>query len=167
MALTTIPPAGSKLRASTLSALITEVRPVAARKTANETVNNSATLQNDDHLVVAVAANATYDFTMVLHYTSGTTPDLKIGWTVPSGTTMAWTAAYYDPSLSLGMTSNLTQTTVLALGGSTFNQSTYIHGVIITSSTAGNVQLQWAQNSATGSDTIIYAGSYIDLRRLS
>lgn len=165
MAFTSIPAAGSKLRGSVLSALITEVRPVTARKTANETVNNSAALQNDNELFVAAEAGATYDFTLFGMYTSGTTPDLKVGWTVPSGTTMRWGASYYDTASALALTSNLTESSTLACGGTTFNQSFIATGVIVVGSTAGLVQMQWAQNTANASDTILYVGSYLELRR--
>lgn len=51
---------------------------VIARKTADEVVNNSATLQNDDHLLLALAANEVWEVEINLWYDSGTTPDLKV-----------------------------------------------------------------------------------------
>ena len=88
MAFTTIPGAGARLDASTLYALINELRPLFVRKTSDETVNNSTTLQNDDQLALAVEANATYWLSMRLIMSSGTTPDFKMLFTFPSGLTM-------------------------------------------------------------------------------
>ena len=167
MALTAIPAAGSKLRGGTLSSLITEVRGVYARKTADETVNNSSTLQNDDHLLVAVAANAVYDFRLVLHYNSGTTPDLKVGWSVPSGTTMVWGGYIADTTGAVTSVAALTQSSVQAIGGSGSNIYQFFNGVVVTSTTAGTLQLQWAQNSANLSDSKILAGSELTLTRTS
>lgn len=167
MALTTIPAAGSKLRASTLNALITEVRGVYARKTANETVNNSSTLQNDDHLFVAVAANAVYDWKLVLHYNSGTTPDLKVGWSVPSGSTMVWGGYIADTSGAVTSVANLSAATVQAIGGTGAANYQFFTGMIATSTTAGTLQLQWAQNTTNLSDSIMLAGSELILIRTS
>lgn len=167
MALTTIPAAGSKLRGGTLNSLITEVRGVYARKTADETVNNSTTLQNDDHLLVSVAANAVYDFKLILHYNSGTTPDLKVGWSVPSGTTMVWGGYIADTTGAVTSVAALTQTSVQAIGGSGSNIYQFFSGVVVTSTTAGTLQLQWAQNTLTASDSKILAGSELTLIRTS
>ena len=41
-------------------------------KTADETVNSNATLQNDDHLVLPVVANAVYTFALDLYMTEAT-----------------------------------------------------------------------------------------------
>lgn len=167
MALTTLPTAGAKLRGSVLSSLVTEVRPVAARKTVNETVNNSAALQNDDALFVAVVANAVYDVKLVLHYTSGTTPDLKIGWTAPSGATMVWGGYLFSTASAFTATGNNAVGTVVALGGLGADVSAVFDGTVVTSTTAGTLQLQWAQNTANASDSTVYAGSFLELRRTS
>jgi hypothetical protein len=167
MALTAIPAAGSKLRGGTLNSLITEVRGVYARKTANETVTNSNTLQNDDHLFVALAANAVYDWKLILHYNSGTTPDFKLGWSVPSGTTMVWGGMIADTAGAVTSVANLSQTTVQAIGGTGAANYQFFTGVVVTSTTAGTLQLQWAQNTTTLSDTILLAGSELILTRTS
>lgn len=167
MALTSLPAAGSKLRGSVLNSLITEVRGVYARKTADETVNNSNTLQNDDHLFVAVAANAVYDWKLVLHYNSGTTPDLKIGWTVPTSTTMVWGGVIIDTSGAITVAAALTQSSVQAIGGTGSNAFQVFTGTVVTSTTAGTLQMQWAQNTTNLSDSKILAGSELTLIRTS
>lgn len=167
MALTTVPPAGSKLRGSVLLALLTEVRPVVARKTADETVNNSSALQNDDVLAAAVVASATYTFLLVVHHNSNATADIKFGWTVPTGTTMVWGDVIVNTAGSLTVAANLTQSSVQAIGGTAGDSFQAFRGVIIVSTTAGTVQLQWAQNTADVSNTKVLAGSYLILTRIS
>lgn len=167
MALTAIPAAGSKLRGGTLNSLITEVRGVYARKTADETVNNSTTLQNDDHLLVSVAANAVYDFKLAIHYNSGTTPDLKVGWSVPSGTTMVWGGVIIDTAGAMTVAASLTQSSVQAIGGTGAAAFILFTGTVVTSTTAGTLQMQWAQNTLTVADSKILAGSELTLIRTS
>jgi hypothetical protein len=164
MPFTAVPAAGAKLRASVLSSLITEVRPVTVRKTTNETVNNSTTLQNDDELFIAVEASVTYDFEAEIIYNSGATPDLKFGWTFPSGLTMFYAVYAAGGGTFLGY--NEIETSVPAVDGAGAAVGVLLKGTVIVSSTAGTLQLQWAQNALNASNTIVQAGSYIRLRRI-
>lgn len=164
MAFTTLPGAGSRLYASTLSSLITELRPVTVRKTANETVNNSTTLQNDDELAIAVEANLTYDFDCELIYNSGATPDLKFGWTYPSGLTMFYAVYAAGGGTFLGY--NEIETSVPAVDGAGAAVGVLLKGTVFVSATAGTLQLQWAQQTLNASNTIVQTGSYIRLKRI-
>lgn len=168
MALTAIPPAGSKLRGSVLSALLTEVRPVVAYKSADETIISNGTLQNDDALAIALVANAQYDFELRANYNSGTTPDFVFGWTFPSGMTMfADLFAVINAGTGLHTLTQILQTAQPNLEGSGADRSLHIFGKLITSTTAGTLQWQWAQLLSTASNTIVRAGSYLTARRTS
>lgn len=140
-----------------------ELRPVFKRKTSDETVNNSATLQNDDHLFLSVAASTTYELDGVLHYNSGTTPDFKFGWTVPTGLTMKYTVQAVSGSFN-GFSQD--QTTIPAIDGQGVDVAAVLTGIVIVSTTAGTLTLQWAQNTANASNTIVRAGSYLRLRKV-
>lgn len=169
MAFTTIPAAGGKLRASVLDSLITEVRPVPAYKTADETVNNSAALQNDDALFVAVEANAIYKVFARFLYNGNSTADFKLGWTFPTGLTMTYTLhGVYVATPTVFSTSEFIQTGNPALEGAGADRAANIDGGLVTvGSTAGTLQVQWAQNTANGSDTKMRAGSYLILLQIS
>ncbi len=167
MALTSALAAGSKLRALTLAAFMSERMPITARKTANETVNNSAVLQNDDELFVAVEASCVYHMELRLSYTSGTTPDLKIAWTYPTGTTIRWSGVDADAAGAIRTTGNLLETTVPVICGSGGDLNAAYTGMVITGVNAGTLTLQWAQNSATGSNSTVYAGSFLTIKRVA
>lgn len=131
-------------------------------KTATETVNNSSTLQDDDALVFPVLANEVWKFTMFLFYQSGTTPDLKVGFTYPSGATMYW------KSDDAPQTANIeTGTETLSGAGASTTSIVGINGIVYVSSTAGNIQMQWAQNTLNASDSKVLLGSHIIATRLS
>lgn len=169
MSFTTIPPAGSKLRASTLNSLITEVRPIAARKTANESIVSpgSSTLQNDDELFIAVEANAVYIVEFIILYTSGTTPDIKFGLTFPAGTTGTWSGIGYDTASTFLSFGPVSIASALPFGGLAADKEARLNAVVAVSSTAGTLQLQWAQNTLNASTTTVYAGSYMKATRIS
>jgi hypothetical protein len=165
VALTTIPAAGAKLRGATLSDLITEVRAVSAYKSANESVSSATTgntYQNDDELFVSVVANATYRAHLHIVFSSGTTPDFKVTGTVPTGATAsAWSW------LAAGANSDAALTTGIVVAGTGSNEPVDGWGTVITSSTAGTVQIQWAQSVSDAGSTTVVAGSFLVLERLS
>src|SRR5262245_15271614 len=61
--------------------------PIAAVKTANESVTSSTTLQNDDELFVSVAANSTYLVQCYIKCDGAATGDIKLNWTAPASAT--------------------------------------------------------------------------------
>jgi hypothetical protein len=131
------------------------------RKTANETVNNSATLQNDDHLLLAIGASEVWEFQFTLWYDAGVTPDIKFAITVPSGATLRWGNAPWvnTAGAAYGTGAESSSGGSRDFAGGTAPRITVIHGMIANSTNAGNLQLQWAQNTANASDTIVYANS--------
>lgn len=162
MAWTAIPGV-AKFRAAVLSALVTEIRPVSATKTNDETIISNATLQNDDELFVALAASTIYDFRLDLFYNSGATPDLKIGWTFPTGTTMRYALHGYFGAVVQSF--YLIQTDMGILDGTAGNFAATAEGTVITSTTAGTLQFQWSQNTLTASNSTVLTGSSLVLRR--
>lgn len=134
-------------------------------KTADETVNNSTTFQNDDHLFAPVEANAVYSLDLYVVYSSGATPDFKQVFTAPAGTTLE--ASFFDyngGAFAWAATGALGSVTALA--GTGANAPFIIRGTLFVGGTAGTLQWQWAQNAANASDTIVRKGSRLILVRL-
>lgn len=140
---------------------------VFARKTANQTVNNSTTLVNDTHLSWAVVANAVYELDLHPVYSSSTVADIKFGWTFPTGLTMTWEYVGITLAGALTVAGGLTQTSVLAQGGTGGVVPVVFTGIVIVGSTAGTLRLQWAQNTAEASNTVMQTGAHGRLSRIS
>lgn len=133
-------------------------------KTADETVNNSATLQDDDDLFVALVANATYWIVLNLFYTTGATPKIKFGWTFPTSATLRATLTGYFSSALQCVRAIETDVSVMD-SGTGFGLVTA--GRVVTSGTAGNLKLQWAQNTANVSNTQVLIGSSLLAERVA
>lgn len=143
--------------------------PRSANKTSAEHRSNT-TLAADSQLTVAVDANAVYEVYTYLVYNGTTTPgDLKVQWNIPSGAVFNLqgdgynVAANDQASTALQSTSqpfNFSCTSAVVIRNVSFN------GTLATSATAGSFALTWAQNSASGTDTIIFTGSCSVLRRI-
>lgn len=151
--------AGQKLRASALEAWL----PSWALKTSDETINNSASLQNDDALVVSVLANATYSLEMLLFQNTNAAANFKLDLVLPAGAT--WRRGIFDCN-----NTQLGQMTTSAISGITgTGASAYVHVIssINIASTAGTVQLRWAQNTAHASNATVTADSWLKLIRMA
>ncbi len=130
----------------------------------DETVNNNNTLQDDNELFVGLAANTTYVFWLTLFYFSGTTPDFKFKLNIPAGATMSYGVMGFDTTGAYTNAGNLNSGNTPSIGGVGGDAFAICRGSIIVGATAGNLQLQWAQNNANASDTIVRAGSVLETR---
>jgi hypothetical protein len=129
-------------------------------KSADETVNNSATLQNDDHLFFSIGANETWTFRFVLFANSGTTPDLKAAVSAPSGASCIYAAIDAEAAVTTPQVTTCGTATALLSGNGAYDVYEVV-GTVVNGATAGTVTLQWAQNTATAANTIVAAGSYM------
>jgi len=127
-------------------------------KSVDETIDTSTTFQDDDELFVALTANLNYAWQLWLFVTSGAVPDIKTAWTLPAGATGQHSSANWGSSGG-SATANMTASDPLATGGGV--QWVPFTGRVIMAGTAGNMQLQWAQNTSDAGDTTVLAGSVL------
>lgn len=137
----------------------------AIRKATTETVNNSTALQDDNELTIAIAANETIYFDMTIAFNSSTVADFKLDIAGPAGVAGQW--IYVTGS------ANSTDSPWNPLGGSGApvnglgtDKSIIVRGIARNGATAGNVRLQWAQNTAEVSDTKVLADSFVIVWRV-
>ncbi len=133
-------------------------------KSANETVNNSDTLQDDDELKFAVGANELWLFQAWIHSTDTTTADLHYLFTGPAGSTVRW-----SPIPQFGVTGSFHNTDVKfgTAQNTEGNGGHFAVGRIDTAGTSGDLQLQWAQSTATANNTIVLIGSWLTGRNVT
>ncbi len=136
-------------------------------KTSTETVNNSAVLQDDDVLLFPVIANKMYYFKCWLLINSGATPDFKYCWTVPASANGDMVGCdQFGQGANNPITYRYVNGTVYTINGGGY-QIFWMEGLVYTGATAGNVTLQWAQNTANASDTQVYGRSWLCYRQLN
>jgi len=152
---------GLNLSGSTLSTSATT--GLFARETADVTFISNATLTADTNLVIALAANATYEFSGVIAYNGATSSsDLQIAMNVPTGATIRWSVDQAGTAFSSSSITGNGGTTAAVSPFSADatpanNQSIFISGIVITGATAGNLQVYEAQatSSATNTTTVL------------
>jgi hypothetical protein len=152
---------------STLAALSTIIAPSmksritqVIRKGANEIVNNSSTLQDDDDFVFRIDTTGEWEIELVLRIVSGATPGFKYAFTLPALAAIRLVPA----DGSIGSEVDVTAAQTLTTDGT--SQHIHLRFWLVSGGTAGNVQFQWAQNVADASDTTVRAQSYMKFTRI-
>lgn len=141
------------------------------RKTANESVTSSTTMQDDDHLVVTLPAGRTFQVDFYPAVTGAAAGDVKFGWVMAGGVAQATTRLCIGPGVAVAdvgagtvtRTSRHNVTTAVPYGVDG-TQTTAIHETFLvettTSGASGTLQLQWAQNASSTTATTLSASSY-------
>jgi len=149
------------------------------RKTANESVTNSTTLQPDDHLMATLPANSIWEVEFLLRVQAGgsnsSNGGIQVQLSAPTGTTMQvyveikkggggsdlahhWQYGWLtNPSSVVGHN---------PIPATDPTGAVKLKGLVIVGSTGGTLQLYWAQNAANANATTVYANSYMRLTRI-
>lgn len=161
---------GSRFTASSLNTAFDWNRT--CFKATDQSVISTTTLVNVTSLVLTVESNSTYIFDSTIIYDTNAAADIKVQFTLPSGTFIR--VACWLSNTALGATDatvfhNAQDTGLWTAGG--FAAGTFMSmlptGTIITGATAGSMQFQFAQNTSTAVNTTIKAGSWINLRKVA
>lgn len=132
-------------------------------KTADESVTSSTTIQADDHLVQAVAADETWHFTVnVFAISTSSTPDIKFTMNGPSGATVKWFYTFLDDGGGFGgnptAANNGGDAITLAMSAN-LGRHIRITGYCANGATPGNIGFAWAQNTSDATATVVKQGS--------
>jgi len=137
-------------------------------KSSNQTVNNSSTLQNDNDLFIAISASTVYNLELVIFgQQKVANASMICSFTAPSGVTLNCSNHYSDVDGTFYNANTTTLALVSSWSGVNDNQLHVCTGILIVGSTAGTLQLQWAQSTARSGNTIFLKGSYLKLTKVS
>lgn len=150
-------------------AQLTDIKLI--RKTADETVNNSNVYQDDDELVLPVAANSIWKVELFILKLSGggAAQDTTFKFTAPVGGEFYWgNDSFIGPlSLSTAFIINPITGNVRMQAEATTLIAAQFFGVYIGGANAGSLQLQWAQNVPEAINHTIKANSFLIGTKLS
>lgn len=165
------------LTASDLNAAIALALPNIVIKSADESVTSSTTLQDDNELLISLAAGKTYCIEAFILASGAAAGDIKIAW-ARTGTLNHTGARFCE-----GPGANTTDVTAAAAAATTVGvtranggnalTTANSYGVdgaavsaireqfVIQSAVTGTLTLQWAQNASSGTATLVRAGSWL------
>lgn len=166
--------AGAKVDATDFTPGIGIGAPAWVFKGTSESVTNSTTMQDDDALFFTLAPGARYEVDFYLSFSGPTAADFKTAWTGPAdvtgtkwcvGPAVATSTGWVGRDDTNGRFSTHGLTTVVSYSQDTGGSLAWEHGWV-SSATGGTLRLQWAQNTANATATIISSVSYLKYTRV-
>lgn len=165
------PLAGQKITASLLRSMLPQI----VRKTADTSRSATTTYEADPHLVFPAEAGAVYVMWGWVKYFASTTPDIKIRFTVPTGCLGEWawimpgsgTGASATAGYSIRTDTNDVGAGRTGYGTSDTQQMTPMGALFRMSTTAGNISLEWAQNTSDATASVLYTDSWLAFQRIA
>jgi hypothetical protein len=138
------------------------------RKSADESVTSSTTLQNDNDLSFAIAASEIFAVMFVLFVddASNGSADLKVGFSVPASCTVKWSIDGYNNASNSWNSEVTTEASSANTELLSPQLRVVVHALVVNSTNAGTVQLQWAQKTSNGSAVTVRAGSHLIANKL-
>lgn len=145
--------------------------PEVAYKTSTTARTSTTSLADDPDLTLAVAASASYAFQGFFIYdggAGGSEGDFKFKFTVPTSASIYWGDTFRNTTPTIVCGGHVTTDTETAsTNGLGTWYSVNVQGLLIVSSTAGNLTLQWAQGSSSATRTDLGAGSWLMAQRVA
>jgi len=139
----------------------------AKRKTADVAIASDNTVNTDADLFFYAGASQNWIYRFeIMTRASGTTPDIKFNISTPASPT--YCRFQVDDAETANTFANNTCNGA-GVGGSTLmaaSDTMYVSGSIDNGSTAGNVSLQWAQNTSSTQTLTVYRGSFMEAFRV-
>ena len=140
-------------------------------KQAQETVTSSTTLQDDDELVLTLAADTIYEFEALIILTKATSgPDARMHFLGADGT---WTIgvdllvdANNTYSAVFGDNENITYQVLSTSSGAGDVTYARCKGTIITGGTGGNFQFRWTANTSTANALRVEPNSFMKVTKI-
>jgi hypothetical protein len=132
-------------------------------KQVNESVISSIALQDDDELTFPIGPNEEWSYRFVIQANANAAADLRFAVSAPGGAVCQM--AFSDPEGSTSVGQYGCGVTTASIPGNTAVDLYEITGSVRNGGTAGNVTLRWAQFTSNATNTIVYAGSYVQAVR--
>lgn len=140
-------------------------RLLTRRKAADQTVNNSTTLVNDTHLVFNAGRDEAWFARYLLLTNSSAVADVKFQLVLPAGATARVLYVGNNDAGTLAE-QEVAQAVNITVQGTGANRLIVLEAHIVMSTTAGDIQLQWAQNTAEASNTRVLKQSMLIAERV-
>lgn len=141
-----------------------------AYKDIDQSVTSSTVLVSDESIGWDVLAGALYHLTAHLMYLTEDTPDIKFGWSIPSGAAMVWNGTGYSTGSvhqNFGNADPSAGATSFGGSGGGTARVARATGTLLMGDEDGELRLQFAQNVSNAATTTVLQGTFGVLRRVA
>lgn len=146
--------------------------PEIVMKNADQTKSNTVTLADDTHLVIHAVSGKVYSITGRLMVESSAVADFKVTVTAPGSSTGGWTSGGVSGNQAFDQVVG-TSLALLAFGtsrsfggGGAAAYTMVAIEAIVVAGEDGLITVQWAQDTAEVSNTILHKGSFLSFTRV-
>jgi len=131
------------------------------RKTTDTAITSDATLNDDPHLLFAVAASEVWAFNALIKFNdaSAGAADIQMTFTVPAGATGFWACLSGDTAYVQPVSTAFAG--VITRAGNTAESVLLLQGLVVNAGTAGNLTFQWAQQASNAAALTVRTNSYL------
>jgi hypothetical protein len=170
------PSAGTTLTAAKVAELASYAVPISAVKAGSTSRANTTSPTADPELVIVLPADQIYDVDVVLLATAGNAAgDIRValGWT--NTATVTITGIGPIKTLASGTTGDAeffsagpdatTPSTAIGYGASTTVTTLWLKARVVTGGSAVTLSLLWSQDTTSGTNSVVEAGSKMVARR--
>lgn len=162
--------AGQNITAAALNAAFDITR--VAYQSVDQTMNNSTTYVSSTGLTLTIEASSNYLYESLIMFDTNSTADFKQKLLLPAGATVRiarWSSPTTGTAIDSVVEHDAITVVEIASGGVAAGtvMSTRASGLIQNSTAAGSVTVQFAQNAANVSNTLLKTGSWIRLTKVS
>lgn len=144
---------------------IARLTGISAYKTANQNVTNSTTLVDATDLSLSVEANRRYAFRAVLHFNCGATSGARVAVAAPTGN-IIYQVIFSNPTTGAAAAGGRATASGTAVGTSGATGYYVVIEGSISTTAAGTLKVQFAQQTADGTATTLLAGSTFEIQQL-
>lgn len=125
-------------------------------KSVDETINNDAVLHDDLELLFPAQANREYGVLVYYVVDTEAVPDWKYAISIPAGAIAEKFDGTYSSRVAVA-SSNWVPALNIPMGAGP--STILVMGRVLMGGTAGNINMQWAQNVSDAADTTVLRGS--------
>jgi hypothetical protein len=144
------------------------------RKSSNESVSSSSSLQNDNDFNITLEANTTYEIMVALSVSGSNTGNLRLSWSKGSGVTIynrikvgPYQAGGDSGNTNVNMISDEYNNDAGYTTDGTNNSSIIEMFVVSTGSSSNTLVMRWAQITSDSTATTITSNSYMKITKLT
>jgi len=137
------------------------IRPLPARKAADQSIASNTSLQNATDMVLPIGVSETWWYHLAAVFTVPGAPDMKVHWATPSG------ATGHHWIVGDGVSNRDVIANDLVVAGTGGGMTMDLYATVINSTTAGNVQFQFAQFASDASAVVMLANAVLIGQRIA
>lgn len=149
---------------------------ILVKKTSDESVTSSTTMQNDNHLYIDINTDGIYQIDLYLAYNGAQSGDILVDWSVTNGVSqytqrhcngVAQSSTSGYDTTKKSRTYNLSDDVTYGAASTSYETIVQESFIVQKSGTNGRLQLRWCQDTPDGTATTVTTDSWLRVTKVT